>query len=134
MIAQLSDKQQERGRTPTDDDREAKVAVFNSDTEEWTNYTGDDIAEVITLPGGMVQAIDLDGERHDPIPGDIIGVTGDLWSVWTKDTSETNRHDEQTHVQQNPNGTVVLVDGTPRHVGHSIRRAKRTSILDSNGN
>lgn len=106
------------------------VAVRSSDGE-WTKYRGDDIAEVITLPGGMVQAIDMAGERHDPIPGKIIVVTGKSWSVWTERGGETQRHDEVPHIQQNPNGEVVTVDDSVNFVATSIRRAKRTSILES---
>jgi hypothetical protein len=129
MIAQLSENRQEGDDTPTDD-REALVAIRSSDGD-WIEYRSDEIAEVITLPGGMVQAIDMTGDRYDPIPGDITMVNGESWSAWTKRGDETTRHDDVTHVQQNPNGEVVLVDGASRFVGTSIRRAKKTKILES---
>lgn len=130
MITKLRGEQQEADSTPTED-REAFVAVFNPESGEWIQYHGDGVAEIITLPGGMVQAIDMTGERHDSFSGSIVMVTGTSWSVWTKRGDETTRHDDVMHVQKNPNGEVVLIDEHTQLVGTEIRRAKRTSILQS---
>jgi hypothetical protein len=124
------EKKKEREASPPTDDREAVVTILKSD-EEWVEYYGDEIAEVITLPGGMVQAIDMAGERHDPIDGEIAFVSGTSWSVWSKKRGEVTRYDDENHIQKIPNGTVVLPDNTPRNIGNSIRRAKRTTLLDN---
>lgn len=124
MIVELREHSDTTDRTPT-------LAV-RGDDGTWHEFEADDVAEAITLPGGQVQVIDMTGERGDPIVGSIVAVTGTEWSVWVARGDDVTRYDEQSHVQQNPGGSVVRIkeDGHTTHAGTAIRRAKRTQLIE----
>jgi len=115
----------------TDDD-EPVVAIAQPGDGEWHEFHADNIAEVVSLPGGLLQVVRMDGTRFDPLGGNILAVTGTEWSVWVKSGDDTTRYDEQSHIQMNPNGTVVRVteDGHTEYAGTEIRRAKRTELTE----
>lgn len=125
MIAKMRGEQQESTTPPT-------VFVVDPDKDA-TKYYEDEVAEIITLPGDMVQAIDMNGDRHDPLKATIVMVSRGSWSVWIERGGETTRYDDVSHVQKNPSGEVVLdvTSNSSRIVGTSIRRAKRTKLLDT---
>lgn len=113
-------------------DRYSVYIRETGDTEspEMHEYHDAEVAEVISLPGGMVQAISMDAERNDPIQGVIVLALGD-WTAWVKRGDTTVEHADLSHVQRNPGGSGVVSTDDSRVTGHEIRRVKRTELLQS---
>lgn len=120
IVKSLSDNNEEKDTTFT-------VHIRDSDGES-IEVTGDEVAEVVTMPGNLVQVINMDGERQEPVTGRIVYARGD-WKVWVKQGDSVRPYYNVQHIQQNSEGGAVTSPDRKSVVGCQIRRVKRTELL-----
>lgn len=107
------------------------VAIIeNTDDGPVTHkYTGHEVAEVLTIPGGMVQVIDMDGERHDAHHNAFILYARGDWRAWAGGAA-TRELPDVSRIMCLPDDRVraIFTDGSRLTYGTQINRVKRSSL------
>lgn len=93
-------------------------------------YEGDEVAEALTIPGGMVQVIDMDGDRYDAHANSFILVAKGDWQAWVGG-QETRRLPDVARTVLLPNDEVMTTfhgDRPTLNYGSQINRVKRSEL------
>lgn len=126
MISRLAEQQTEEQDTEF-------VLVVLEETDDGLvkhQYEDDEVAEALTIPGGMVQVIDMNGDRNDAHANSFILMARGDWRVWVGGGETREQHDV-AEVWRFPHGQILTKfhDDRPKsRYGNRINRVKRTKL------
>lgn len=92
-------------------------------------YMDDEVAEVITIPGKMVQVIDMEGNRHDTHNNAFILLAEGDWRAWaggagTRELPDVNR----IALMPDDRVRIRFADDRTLTYGTQINRVKRSTL------